>query len=423
MQKQFTSINKRRETIYLPRLGKIRLGLPVTGKGTKSSNIGESEVDYFVCPPEVRKVYGDKPKELDIMIPTNDINIWFPIAYEHWKGDARWCRGNGIEAERQEGNHTIMVPCRDKEPCKHITKGSQKLCMPVGRLSVILYKIDMGGIYQIDTRSVTAQDDAWSADRYLTKLFSERGTYAMMPLKLRRVPRTFKVPNPKNPDKQMSVTKAIMEIRYHGTLDDKARFEQQEQPLVISTDIVCQESNEPPDCIEENETSSEQLTKLAKLAKKLGLDKKAYVEILAEAGFTTPKDMTTEIYDKVNRKFDDYKPNTLGKEGADKTAEQKELESFSEGEDLNQPLEQETKTKAQEGAGGAVDFFKFMPKARAEIIELTGDSKLYDTELESFSVRFLSELKGNTKKQADIRKRFESLLVETRKLNGVPEPV
>ena len=63
----------------LPRLGIIRLGLKAkNAKGVEYPK----EMDYFVCPPEVQKVYGEKPKELDVMIPCENIESCFPQYYK-----------------------------------------------------------------------------------------------------------------------------------------------------------------------------------------------------------------------------------------------------------------------------------------------------------------------------------------------------
>jgi len=61
------------EVVRLPRLGKIRLGIKFqTGEGVQYP----SPTDYFVCPDEVKKVFGEKPKELRIMFPNEDEKQW-----------------------------------------------------------------------------------------------------------------------------------------------------------------------------------------------------------------------------------------------------------------------------------------------------------------------------------------------------------
>jgi len=61
---------------YMPRKGKIRLGVKVKNQNGKEY---PKETDYFVCPPEVTDVFGDKPKKLEIMLPLNDISKIFNI--------------------------------------------------------------------------------------------------------------------------------------------------------------------------------------------------------------------------------------------------------------------------------------------------------------------------------------------------------
>lgn len=163
----------------LPRLGKIRLGVKVINP--KTGNEYPREVDYFVVPPEVAKVYGEKPKELDIMFPINNVEIIFPQAYK-WYGDTKGlkCIGNGQIAYRLDEKTGEMV---EREcPCEQL----QLNCMLRGHLLVILPKINMGGIYQIDIGSYNSIIDINSSLEYIEALI---GRFAMIPLKLKRVPK------------------------------------------------------------------------------------------------------------------------------------------------------------------------------------------------------------------------------------------
>ena len=56
---QFTKIKGLSDKRRLPRLGKIRLGVKAISQ--KSGKEYPKETDYFVCPPEVQAVYGEKP--------------------------------------------------------------------------------------------------------------------------------------------------------------------------------------------------------------------------------------------------------------------------------------------------------------------------------------------------------------------------
>ena len=61
------------EIVRLPRLGKIRLGIK---KENDDGNSYPLPTDYFVCPDEVKKVFGEKPKELRVMFPTENSEQW-----------------------------------------------------------------------------------------------------------------------------------------------------------------------------------------------------------------------------------------------------------------------------------------------------------------------------------------------------------
>ena len=81
----------------LPRVGKIRLGIK---KQAKSGRDYPVATDYFVCPPEVQKIYGEKPKALDVIIPIEDPEVWASQYYRQYsrtrglicKGDGATCR-------------------------------------------------------------------------------------------------------------------------------------------------------------------------------------------------------------------------------------------------------------------------------------------------------------------------------------------
>lgn len=80
----------------LPRLGKIRLGVKVKNSQGKEY---PRETDYFVVPEEIRDVYGEMPKELDILIPVENDEVSFPQALKFY-GSSRGlkCKGDGETA-------------------------------------------------------------------------------------------------------------------------------------------------------------------------------------------------------------------------------------------------------------------------------------------------------------------------------------
>src|SRR3990167_6183180 len=85
----------------LPRLGKIRLGIKKISQRTGKEF--PTETSYFVVPPEVAKIYGETPTELDVMIPVEDASVRIPQAYEMYgSGKGLKCIGDGELAYRYD---------------------------------------------------------------------------------------------------------------------------------------------------------------------------------------------------------------------------------------------------------------------------------------------------------------------------------
>lgn len=78
----------------LQRLGIIRLGIKVKAA---SGYEYPKATDYFVLTdaPDIAEVYGDKPRELDVLFPFPDIPRNFDAAYTVWGGGVLICRGDG----------------------------------------------------------------------------------------------------------------------------------------------------------------------------------------------------------------------------------------------------------------------------------------------------------------------------------------
>lgn len=193
MNKRFTSIEGLSEIRRFPRLGKVRLGIKVKSKksNNKCKHTAEEsckyctypkETPYFVVPPEVAKVYGDEPTELDILLPVNDREVVFPQAYEYYgSGKGLKCTGNGKEALRYDEDSKSMVPTAC--PCDLLDDGK---CSKRGHLQFILPKVNIGGVYQIDTSSWNSIVDINSSLEYVKSIAKH---FDLIPLKLKREPR------------------------------------------------------------------------------------------------------------------------------------------------------------------------------------------------------------------------------------------
>lgn len=174
----YTQIKGLSDKRRLPRLGKIRLGVKAVSE--KSGKEYPTETQYFVCPAEVQKVYGEKPTELDVLFPLEDTAITIPQAYEYYGTTAGLkCIGNGETAMRVDQQTGEM---KEREcPCEYLT---EKKCSKRMHIRVILPQVNIGGIYQIDTSSFNSIIDINSSIDYVRALV---GRIAMIPLKLKRV--------------------------------------------------------------------------------------------------------------------------------------------------------------------------------------------------------------------------------------------
>lgn len=431
----------------LPRLGCIRLGIKVESKKGKTY---PKEVDYFILDPdtssdeddkrlinEFRNLYGDKPKAIKIMFPVPDPEKYFPQNYKRYGSSTSLkCIGDGETAEcvKDEFSKGLKVLGKSETGLTRVEcKGksciyAKKECMPVGVLRVLLPELQGAGVWQITTGSFNSIVNLNSCIDYITALC---GRAHMIPLILERRPQTTAYEGQK-------ATHYTLHVNVGFKLVDIQKIAQS-APSEIS--LALPDVDTPDTAGDRCETAglveaaapaedgpsatNKELVALADRAKGLGLNKGAYVKFLKDAGFTTLKGLTTRGYNEINKRFDEYEnaQNTTkeseqdSEPTEDQNAIHEELMALSEGEDLSVPIEdQEAKNQKDKEVG----FDEFMRRARAEIIDLTGDSKLYNSELETFSVRFLPELKGNAKKQANIRSHFEALLAETRELNSVP---
>jgi hypothetical protein len=210
----YTSIVGLSTTMRMPRLGKIRLG--IKAKNAKGVEYPK-DVDYFVCPPEVQEVYGEHPKELDVLIPSADPSLYFPQALKWYKGARLVCKGNGETATRIDtatGNMTeISCPCEHLKDPQTNPKGE---CCPRANLMVILPKVSMGGAYQIDSGST---NNIINLNSTLSWIQSMLGRVAWVPLTLKRVPTKIQTPDG-------TTTKSLLQLEFKGDLREAAALRQ-----------------------------------------------------------------------------------------------------------------------------------------------------------------------------------------------------
>jgi len=176
-KQKFTRIEGLSSIRRLPVIGKIRLGVKVEGQ-RRNKKTGDiipytypKETDYFVCPPEVKAIYGNEPKSLNIMFPMSDPEVLFPQSYKWW-GSTRGlkCHGNGVTASRRN---------------EETGEWEESKCKQRASLFFLLPNVKMGGLYQIDFSSYHGIVDVNSGFEYALSLLGEK--IAMIPFVLQRV--------------------------------------------------------------------------------------------------------------------------------------------------------------------------------------------------------------------------------------------
>jgi hypothetical protein len=177
--------------VRLPRLGKIKLGIK---KETDRGTVYPSPTDHFVCPEEVRAVFGEKPRELRIMFPTEDESQWatqYLKCYSATRGLV--CRGDGETAVARVDTVTGEIATREARDTelREITcnPGScpyyqRQQCRRVMSLQFLLPDCPGFGVYQLNTSSFFSIVNVNSAIKLIRGICHR---ISMIPLSLKLV--------------------------------------------------------------------------------------------------------------------------------------------------------------------------------------------------------------------------------------------
>ncbi len=162
----------------LPRAGRIRLGEKVVSERGKEY---PRELDYFNCVDAalVAKVYGEKPREIDILFPVNDPRTILDLSYMAY-GQTGWkCRGTGVIAYNREVDEEIECAGED---CKMVAEGK---CKRQARLTFICYLVPGLCVYDLVTSGWRSIENCLSMIETLGDLF---GRIDGIPMKMYREP-------------------------------------------------------------------------------------------------------------------------------------------------------------------------------------------------------------------------------------------
>ncbi|APV45259.1 hypothetical protein Dform_01945 [Dehalogenimonas formicexedens] len=209
--------------IRLPRLGKIRLGLQ------RESSEGFSypvPTDYFVCPDEVKKVFGQCPTELSVMLPTENPNQWasqYLRCYSAYRGLI--CRGDGETAVARVNTKTGQVATHEDaetelreiacspKSCHHYETGR---CKRVMNLQFLIPDCPGIGVYQLDTGSYHS---ILNVNNSLDLIKSACGRLSMIPLSLRLIEKEVDIEGRKK-------TVRVLLLTSHSTLAEIQKLAQ-----------------------------------------------------------------------------------------------------------------------------------------------------------------------------------------------------
>jgi len=174
------NLDKSGKTLLPPTDGRIAIG-------KKGPNGFPTKLDYFLFTHQVdaksdiapihvpmteamKKLYGEKPREIRVVLPFHHPDEVFYTSFADWKGKREWsCKSDdgNIALRRQQNGALIEVPC-DYENCKFRLVNNdpyKTTCRPNGILSVyILDAPVVGGVWKFRT-------NAWGSVSKMQKAF------------------------------------------------------------------------------------------------------------------------------------------------------------------------------------------------------------------------------------------------------------
>lgn len=193
----------------IPRVGKIYLGVKTENTSGKQY---PTATDYFVVRPDgvntsdgaataFYSVYGQEPREITVAFPSDDPENFMPQYLAAYRGGGGrhelWCKGDGETAGRADGaGGYLTIPCGYRE-CPIYQENK---CKELTRLLFLLPDVEGIGVWELDTTSYHSAQNLVSSIQLIRQL--TRGKIAMIPLKLRVVP---KVVNPDGKTKTVYV--------------------------------------------------------------------------------------------------------------------------------------------------------------------------------------------------------------------------
>lgn len=242
----------------LPRLGIIRLGEKATASSGKEY---PKKLDYFNLKdaPGVAEVFGDKPKVLEIMLPHEDSNVFFPQWRKAYgKTTGLFCKGDGLKASRTrlgaiDGKNglpsdpdgeafikaqglKVKVGERFELPClgAECPFTQKSVCRPIAQFMFLMPRVPGVGVYQISTTSFNSMV---GLNSYVDIVRGIAGRVSMIPLRLSLVPKKVTVDG-------KAVGIFHLKLEYDGLMGDLIKYRNEKY---LSADLLPQIEHEVPE--------------------------------------------------------------------------------------------------------------------------------------------------------------------------------
>jgi hypothetical protein len=141
------------QPIRWPRLGMVAIGVQTPADDADGCVL--TALDHFIVKPQTdpalatafARVYGPRPKRLDIRLPGNDPEQALTTSLKWFRHGRLVCRGDGQVARR--GRRGEEIPCRPDE-CRAHEAGD---CREVTRFTFLLPRLPGLGVWALDTES------------------------------------------------------------------------------------------------------------------------------------------------------------------------------------------------------------------------------------------------------------------------------
>lgn len=194
----------------IPRDGKIKLGTKKVSQRTGKEY--PVQTDYLVVPDPIKELYGERPKEIDIMFASDDEEQIFPQYYKCYGATGLKCKGDGITAMVMAQGELIHKDCTpEDERCR------KEGCKPIATLKVLLPKIPGFGVWEINTSSWNSIVNLNSCIETIKTMTN--GRISFIPLKLKYEPHTGQIYDKKT-DKHIKKEVYVLSITVDETIEN-----------------------------------------------------------------------------------------------------------------------------------------------------------------------------------------------------------